>query len=227
MKAAVPDVKLIYMMRHPIDRLISHYLHEQLERRMQMPIEEAVKVYPELVSYGSYGMQLEPFLDAFGPENILLIFFERFISQGPDELSRVCRFVGSTKEPCWVESRAADNVSSQRMRESHWRDKIVNAPVLRMIRKRMVPQSLRDRVKRFWQITERPQLTSSTIARLEDAFDADLARLGSWLNIESPARASGKQAAKLFPNGPARPRLTPKTVRRTNPKIPLDYHPNE
>ena len=110
------------MMRHPIDRLISHYLHEQFEWRMQMPIEEAINAHPELISYGCYSMQLEPFLDAYGAENILLIFFERFISKGQEELDRVCRFVGSQRQPRWVESLAATNVSNERMRDSPLRD---------------------------------------------------------------------------------------------------------
>ena len=62
MKAAVPRLKLIYIMRHPIDRLISHYMHEQFEWRMRLPIDKAVERHPELISYGCYSQQLEPFL---------------------------------------------------------------------------------------------------------------------------------------------------------------------
>ena len=178
MREALPHVKLIYMMRHPIDRLISHYLHEQFEWRMQMPIEEAIDRHPELISYGCYSLQLEPFRDAFGTENILLVFFERFVLEGQEELERVCRFVGSGCRPQWVESLEATNVSSQRMRESRLRDAIVNAPVLRTIRKRLVPKSWRDQAKRLWQIRQRPQLSDAVVHRLEGAFDADLARLG-------------------------------------------------
>jgi hypothetical protein len=184
MRASLPQVKLIYMMRHPIDRLISHYLHEQLEWRMQMPIEEAINMHPELISYGCYSMQLEPFRDAYGVENILLIFFERFVLKGQEELERVCQFVGSQRRPCWVESLEATNVSSQRMRANPLRDAIVNAPVLRTIRKRLVPKSWRDQVKQLWQIKQRPQLSDSSVQRLEEVFDADLSRLGRWLDIE-------------------------------------------
>jgi hypothetical protein len=184
MRATLPKLKLIYMMRHPIDRLTSHYLHEQFEWRMQMPIEEAVEKHQELISYGCYSMQLEPFLEAYGAENILLIFFERFIFKGPEELDRVCRFVGSPHQPTWKDCFATTNVSKERMRDSPLRDRIVNAPVLRTIRRRVVPQSWRDSVKRFWQITERPQLSRSTTKRLEDMFDNDLSRLGKWLNLD-------------------------------------------
>jgi hypothetical protein len=182
--AALPRVKLVYMMRHPIDRLVSHYLHERLERRMQMPIDEAVERHPELIAYGCYSQQLEPFLDAYGPENLLPIFFERFVTHGPEQLERVCRFVGYEGQPRWHEAVAVRNVSSQRLRDSRLRDAIVYAPVLRTIRTKLIPKSWRERVKRFWQFTERPQLSESSIRRLERVFDEDLARLGRWLDLD-------------------------------------------
>ena len=199
MRAALSEVKVIYMMRHPIDRLISHYLHEQFEWRMQMPIEEAIDKHPELISYGCYSMQLEPFLDAYGSENILLLFFERFIRNGQQELERVCRFLGSQRKPRWVESVEATNVSNQRMRQSRLRDAIVNAPVLRTIRKRLVPKRWRDQVKRLWQIKQRPQLSESSVQRLEDIFDADLSRLGRWLNLEVSCRRFHDVASSTVP----------------------------
>jgi Sulfotransferase domain len=199
MRAALPQVKLVYMMRHPIDRLISHYMHEQFEWRMQVPIEEAIYKYPELVSYGCYSGQLEPFRSAYGAENILLIFFERFIHSGLEELQRVCQFVGSQRQPRWIEHLEATNVSSHRMRESLVRDAIVNAPVLRAIRKRFVPRSWRDRVKRLWQIKQRPQLSDSTVQYLEEIFDADLSRLGRWLNIELSCRRFHEVAISTVP----------------------------
>ena len=199
MRAALPHVKLIYMIRHPIDRLISHYLHEQLEWRMQLPIEEAVNKHPELISYSCYSMQLEPFRDTYGPDNILLIFFERFVRQGQEELERVCEFLGSQRQPRWVESLEATNVSNQRLRRSPLLDAIVDQPVLAAVRKRFVPKSWRDRVKQLWQIKQRPQLSDSTVERLEEIFDADLSRLGRLLNIELSCQRFDEVARSTTP----------------------------
>jgi hypothetical protein len=202
MRESLPQVKLIYMIRHPIERLVSHYMHEQLERRMQMPIDEAISKHPELISYGCYSLQLEPFLDAYGIENILLVFFEKFVRKGQEELERVCQFVGSRERPQWVESLEATNVSGQRMRENPLRDAIVYAPVLRSIRKRFIPQSWRDRVKQLWQIKQRPQLSDSSIKRLEEVFDEDLSRLGCWLNVELSCQRFYEVARSIDPPWP-------------------------
>jgi hypothetical protein len=58
-----PDVKLVYVMRQPVDRLVSHYVHEA-SRRPMPPVDEAVESMPELVDYGRYAFQLGWLLDS-------------------------------------------------------------------------------------------------------------------------------------------------------------------
>ena len=89
MVRALPRVKLIYVMRHPIDRLTSHYLHEVTVGRISVGLEEAVERHPELVDYGRYSMQLEPYLRVYGPESILPVFFDRLVDQPDLELERL------------------------------------------------------------------------------------------------------------------------------------------
>ena len=46
MVQALPDVKLIYVMRHPIDRLISQYVHEIAVGRIGVGLNEAIAELP-------------------------------------------------------------------------------------------------------------------------------------------------------------------------------------
>jgi Sulfotransferase domain len=187
MKAVLPRAKLIYMMRHPIDRLISHYMHEQFELRMRVPIDKAIDRHPELISYGCYSQQLQPFLRAYGPENILPIFFEHFVRHGQEELERVCHFIGYQNQPRWIEiDDFRKNTSNLRLRKSPVRDALVETPVLRALRIKLIPKSWRERIKRFWQMTERPTLSESSIQRLDRVFEQDMDKLGQALGIELP-----------------------------------------
>jgi hypothetical protein len=70
------------------------------------------------------------------------------------------------------------------MRISPWRDRIVNLPGLRQVRRALVPQGLRERVKSLWMMRERPGLADATLASLRRIYDDDLALLGGWLGIE-------------------------------------------
>ena len=49
LKESLPELRLIYVMRHPIDRLISHYIHEWSMGVFHCDINEAVEKYPELI----------------------------------------------------------------------------------------------------------------------------------------------------------------------------------
>lgn len=184
MRADLDDVRLIYMMRHPIDRLISQYIHEWSQRVIDVPIDEAIQQHPQLIAYSRYAMQLEPYLEAYGAERILPMFFERCIAEPQAELERVCAFIGHPSAPQWDSELDAQNVSSQRMRRSPVRDMVVDQPILRKLRRTLVPQGVRDWLKTFWQMKERPELSAKSQAHLVTIFDDDLAALGDRLGIK-------------------------------------------
>ena len=50
--------------------------------------------HPELIDYSRYSMQLQPFLDAYGFDNVLPVFFPRLVSHSQAELERIGRFLG-------------------------------------------------------------------------------------------------------------------------------------
>lgn len=179
----LPQAKLIYVMRHPVQRLLSHYSHGWLERSIDGPVDEAVHRYPELIDYGRYAMQIGPYLETFGRENVLPVFFERLVSSPQTELERVCAFLGYEGNPVWAPNLERQNVSQVRIRKSALHDLLVWNPVATYFRHRLVPQSVRDRVKSVWQLKRKPQLSHGTEIFAVERFDADLAQLGEWLDV--------------------------------------------
>ena len=179
-----PDVKLIYVMRHPIDRLISQYIHEWSQQVISVDINQAIFQHPELVEYSRYSMQLEPYLKAFGREQILPVFFERLLNRKQEELERICRFIGYDPKPVWLEEDDVQNASSQRLKNSKIRDLIVEAPGLKEIRQNFIPKSWRTWVRSWWQMKERPQLEAQNREYLESIFNRDLVAVGSWFDVE-------------------------------------------
>jgi len=185
MKAHLPShIKFLYIMRHPIDRLISQHIHEWTQRVVSGPIDQAIDEFPELIDYSRYAMQLEPYFDAFGQASVLPMFFDRLSSHPQQELERVCQFIGRGGPARWDESIEEQNVSSQRMRQNPLRDAIVNFPGLKTIRRNLVPQAVRDRIKQLWMMKGRPQLSPANLKRLTNIFDEDLQILGRWLGLE-------------------------------------------
>lgn len=197
LREVLPDARLIYVMRHPIDRLVSQYIHEWSQRVISGPIEAELEKNPWMIDYGRYAMQISPWLDAFGPDRILPVFNERLRAEPQDELERVCAFLGYRGVPVWTDL-GDRNVSSQRMRKSAVRDLLVEAPVLKQVRRGLVPKGVRERVKRLWQMQSRPELSDAKRRELERQYDEDLAQLGEWLG-QPLSCASFKDTASTTP----------------------------
>jgi Sulfotransferase family len=180
----LPRVKLIYLMRHPIDRLMSHYVHELTTGRIKIEVHDAIERHHELIEFSRYAMQLGPFVDAFGFENILPVFFPRLVRHSQSELDRIGRFLNHDGALRWDPAMKPQNRGNERLRPSPIRQALVQAPVLSTLRQRVVPRHWSESLKELWRAQiEPPALRPDLIARLHDLFDADLAQLGSWLGI--------------------------------------------
>jgi hypothetical protein len=184
MACHLPRLKLIYLMRHPLDRLISQYVHEVTAGRIKAGLVEAIRRHPELIDYSRYAMQLQPFLDAYGFENVLPVFFPRLVNHSQGSLERIARFLAHTAIVRWDISLKPQNAGIDRLRHSPIREALVQAPVLSKLRQRIVPRDWSRSFKRRWRARiDPPRVPVHLTERLRDVFDADLAQLGAWLAI--------------------------------------------
>lgn len=181
--AYCPDIRCIYMMRHPVDRLVSHYIHEWSQGVISCDIDAAVVRYPELVEYGRYNMQIAPYLQKCGQSAMLPLFVERIRENPLRELQTVFEFLGITEKPQWHEE-IRSNVSSERLRVCGWRDAIVNNYVLRFLRRTFVPKPIRRKIRKLWTMQEKPKLSPETLHHVESIFDEDLELLGTKIGMQ-------------------------------------------
>jgi len=176
------DLKFIYIMRHPVDRLVSHYIHEWSQGVISEPIDVAIHSHEPLIDYGSYARQLRPWLETFGPERVLPVFFDSIAERPQYELERVCRFLEYRGKPTWIAEKGRQNVSRERIRRS-WLDVLGSVGPLVWFVRRLVPERNRAWARSFRQMKMRPTLAQSDRIALEAMFDKDLADLGEWLGI--------------------------------------------
>lgn len=177
------SLRFIYVMRHPVDRLVSHFIHEWTQGEMTGPIDRAVRKWPTLIDYGRYAMQLAPYREAFGPEAILPVFQPRLLSDPQPEFERICRFLGAPGEARWRSDLGPVNASSRRDRQSRFRSALVNLPGADAL-KRALPDSVKNPIKSIWRMKKRPRLEGEALQMVEAMFDEDLARLGEWLGVD-------------------------------------------
>jgi hypothetical protein len=88
------EPRLIYVVRDPIDRMLSHYLHNvgggYEERELTDALADPDSSY---VARSRYAYQLEPFLDRFGPKRIEVVTREELKGDRPATMARVFAFL--------------------------------------------------------------------------------------------------------------------------------------
>ena len=96
MHSVVPEAKLLYCLRDPVDRIISHYVHDYAEGTEYRTIEEALSHLEGnlYVNISKYHMQLEQYLNYFSRSNILIITLEDLYNNRPQTLQKVFGFLG-------------------------------------------------------------------------------------------------------------------------------------
>lgn len=89
-----PNMKFIYIMRHPVDRMISHYRFAVERGYTSNEINNEVlgnKIYLETSKYYS---QIKHYIDQFGKESVKLIFFDEFKNDPKKIMDEVFEFIG-------------------------------------------------------------------------------------------------------------------------------------
>lgn len=95
-KRVLPDVKLIYLVRDPVARAVSHYHHAALHGRDAPQPKSLVgsKLWDLIVDASSYNRQVRAFLDEFPLERFLFLEFEELVADPASTLRRVSAFLG-------------------------------------------------------------------------------------------------------------------------------------
>ena len=99
MASVIPDVRLLYVVRDPIDRMRSHYLHEVAALRERRPVERALRENPIYLDLSRYATQLERYLDHFPREQLLVVRAEDLFTDPSVVLPGVYDFIGV--DPSW------------------------------------------------------------------------------------------------------------------------------
>jgi len=176
--------KFIYVMRHPVDRLISHYIHQWSQNVIKCDINQAIDEYEELTAYSCYARQLAPYFKQFGRENVLPVFNEAIRLNPQVQLQRVADFIGFKGAVTWQDDVASQNVSGERIRAFKGYSWLVESTAMTALRRALVPQFVRDRVKKGLTMQERPEIDAVHLAKITALFDKDLAALGGHLGVE-------------------------------------------
>jgi sulfotransferase family protein len=186
MAALVPDAKLIYLVRDPIERTLSGYHHQRAQAMEGRPLADALSDVNESrhIWRSRYAAQLELFLEHFPLEQILVVDSHELRTRRRETLARIFRFLG-IDERFWADTLALEyNTRRSRQRTllgaGLW---VSTVKVLGKPRTYAVAQRL-PALMPFSRKLEPPALDAELRRSLADVFREDVARLREYTGLE-------------------------------------------
>ncbi len=182
----LPWARIVYVVRHPIDRMVSLYGHHRAAGWERRPIDQALLQDARYADSSRYAFQLEQYVAHFDPDRILVVRAEDLSARPEVVIRRVWQFLGVDPDVA-VPQDAFDGRSNTRddQRVPTWWWWATGELLLRLHAGRLVPDVVvRHNRSRLLTRPIRPDertVDPDVRARLEDVLRPDLERLRPWL----------------------------------------------
>ena len=185
-----PNTKFIYIVRNPIDRVVSAYMHSYERGFTNLSIVEALKNERAYIDRTRYYTQISPYIKKFGRSNVLLIDFEDLVRQKKVALEQISNFLSVDVKQFKDINQTHLNVSVGGHKKHHKFDSL-SLP-LKAIRKFSPPlwDKITDNSKRSFsgKPTLNPELREMIINMLEleilEMQKLMQKDLGKWMLLE-------------------------------------------
>jgi hypothetical protein len=186
------DAKIIYLVRDPVKRAISHHYHYHSlvgGDRMERDVDASVRRHAALIDYGRYAMQLEQWREEWELDAVRVIRFEDYVADRRGTLASVCGFLGIPVHPKWVDFSGAKNVSRGKPVLNQFWSSVVESGVYRRVVRACLSSATRERLRRLL-LPEAPPPPPpprpQTIERLVAVFSSDAERLQQLTGRTTP-----------------------------------------
>jgi hypothetical protein len=94
LREAVPDARFIYLVRNPVERAWSHYIHNLACGSETRTFARAFQERPQDRDFSSYHLQLQQYHSVFPRETTLVLVFEEMAASPAATVRGVCEFLG-------------------------------------------------------------------------------------------------------------------------------------
>jgi hypothetical protein len=183
-----PEARVVYLVRDPIDRMVSHYLHNASGGYERRGIDAALSDPDGAYVHRSlYASQLEPYLARFGRERVEIVTREELRDQRERTMRGLFAFLGVDEgfsSPQF--SREWETGSGKGSGGFRVMDRAVRLPGLRALDRNFdrLPESLRWLVERVVHDPRsgeapKPELPAELRERLKERLRPDVERLES------------------------------------------------
>jgi sulfotransferase family protein len=184
--SVIPDVRLIYVIRQPMERMRSQYLHHVAKGREHDPIESALMSKPTYVNNSRYAMQIACYLEHFHRNQLLIFTSEELRGDRIPTLRRVYEFLEIDEDwvPPMIEQEFYRTVERRKVRPSTLRAR--RLPGIRSFG-RLIPPEKKARAMKSGRLltktldADQAAITESLRRHLEEMLREDVRQLRQFL----------------------------------------------
>lgn len=187
----LPDARLIYLLRNPVERTFSHYnyyrYYSQVEKR---DFAQAIAEWDIYLGASLYSEWIERYLRFFTPDKLLVVLFEEMVANPAQELARIFSFLGVNSEFVPPHAETKTNATFKARNEAVFNlYRRFSLSRSRMWLESLVPQRarplVRNKIRGVLGGQERPPPLSSEMAHYLDVyFEPEIQRLELFLGRE-------------------------------------------
>jgi Sulfotransferase domain len=181
MARLVPDVKLVYLVRNPVERIRSQYVHYAAHSGELRPMIRAVREDPRYLDISRHAAQLERYLERFSREQILVLSSEQLRDHRRATLTELFTFLGVDPAAAVVGLDDEHNAGAAKRRlpaAMEYPRRVLDRARIN----RVVPRSLRARV---YRAMKRTQITAEVSPEVETfvwkELEPDLTRFRTFV----------------------------------------------
>jgi hypothetical protein len=183
------ELKLIYIMREPVSRIISQHYHSFLSGYFTTgDIDEAVRKHHELIDYSRYGWQLAAWREHFEADKIMAIRLEDFTADRRGWITRICEFLGVEPRPELIDEEVIYNRGDEKpMIQGVWRH-VASSRLYARVRY-VLPLGLKDRLRALLLPKAPPRPAppaADTVEYILQELAEDQRQLQKMLNAPAP-----------------------------------------
>lgn len=168
----LPCVKIIYIVRDPIARTFSHYVHNYAHGRESLSFLQAIKKNRNYIDTSRYYYQIQQYLEYFSNEQILIIQAEQLGKRPSATLNYIFSFLDIPAEydESVIKTRFHD--SKNKTRASNLERKLCGTT-----RNKIVQKAYKNMLAPFRVPFEPPKISEIETAFLKDQLATDVASL--------------------------------------------------
>jgi hypothetical protein len=186
-----PDLRLIYLVRNPVERALSHHYHEYTLGNCGPDVDAVLRSDATAVDFGRYALQLEAWHRVFGEGSVLVLRFEDYVRARAATIEKVGAFLDVAVEPGRIEADKAFNQGEEGRRMPRALRPLFTSDLWRLWIRRAIPGGLRARVRDLVAPPSKlpprpPPPRADTLDYLIDKLRPDAERLAAMVGWPTP-----------------------------------------